>query len=197
MNVPNSPTSPISTEAHAPDDAVGMEKWFVAIVRHNTEKSVCDSLISQGINAYVASQPRLRIYPSGRKKWIHAVIISSKVFIRCSEKQRLAIVRNPLIYRFLTNPGGALVNGHRPLAVIPDAEMDTLRFMLGQSDFPVSFDASQYPPGAAVAVVRGSLKGLRGEVIETDSVHKEIIIRLDLLGCAKVQIPASDLSPLP
>lgn len=180
---------------HVTDDAVGLS-WFVAIVRHNTENKVADYLVSQGFEIYIASQPRLRISPSGRKKWVKRLVISSKVFIHCSEKQRRQVLNHPFIYRFLTDPSGEPINGHRPIAVIPDKEIETLRYMLGQSDYPVDFQEISLQPGDPVKIIRGSLKGLEGKVIETSDTHKTLLVQLDLLGSARLTIPVSDISSL-
>lgn len=190
-----------TTVSHDTDDAVGLPKtqnsaWFVAIVHHNSEKKIKTDLAAKGYEVYVAAQPRLRIYPSGRKKWIEAVVIHSKVFIHCSEQQRLRIINHPFIYRFMTNPSGAPVNGHRPLATIPDAEINALKFMLGQSDFPVYFSESDFQPGKNVKIIRGSLKGLEGEVIQAPGPEKDVVIHLRFLGSARVKIPVSDIQPI-
>ena len=189
----NSIKQQVSSVINDTDDAVGLA-WYVALVRHNAEKKIQADLARQGFETYVASQPRLRIYPSGRKKWIDAIVIHSKIFIRCSDKDRLRILSHPFVYRFVTNPTGSPVNGHRPVAVIPDAEMQTLRFMLGQIEHPVSFVEADIVPGKLVKITRGSLKGLQGKIIEATSHVKEIIIQLDFLGCAKVEVPASDIT---
>lgn len=180
------------------DDAVGLPSshWFVALVRHNTEKKIRDDLEKNGYKAYVAAQPRLRIYPSGRKKWVDRIVIPSKIFINCTEKERLQIVHHPFIYRFLTDPSAKPTNGHKAVAVIPQKEIETLRFMLGQSDYPVDFEEMVFQTGEPVKVIRGSLKGLEGKVIESSKDNKTIIIQLDLLGCAKLSLPTSDIHPL-
>ena len=185
----------VATVASDTDDAVGMH-WFVAIVHHNSEKKLAEQLQSQGIEVYIAAQKHLRVYPSGRKKWVDRLIIPSKVFIKCTEKQRLRIVSHPFIYRFLTNRSGDLVNGHRPIATIHDKEIDTLRFMLGQSDYPVEFQDFSFKVGDNVKVIRGSLKGLVGKVIETSESNKTLVIQLDFLGYAKLTLPASEILPI-
>ena len=35
--------------------------------------------------------------------------------------------------------------------------------------------------------------GLEGEVVTTDDGHSELIVRIDILGCAKVMIEAVDI----
>ena len=177
------------------DDAVGMP-WFVALVRHNTEKKLFELLSSKGLDVYIPVQSRLRVSPSGRKKWVEKVVLPSKLFLRCSEKQRLEVVSHPFIYRFMMNPSAPLVNGVRRLALIPDKEIQTLRFMLNQSDYPVDFVETEFSLNDSVRVIRGSLKGLEGKIIESPCPNKDLVVYLDLLGCARILIPSSDIEKI-
>ena len=183
---------------HVTDGAVGVSnsKWYVAIVRPNHERKVADYLDAVGFQTYVASQQRLRIYTSGRKKWVWQILIPSKIFVYCTDKDRHVILQSPEVLRFMTNPSGRMENGHRPLAVISSEEIDALKFMLGQREVPVSFHELTVNSGDAVKIIRGSLRGLEGTVIESSSSQKEIVVKLDLLGCAKVVVPSTDLELL-
>lgn len=187
-----------SPVADVTDDAVGMpsRQWYVGIVPSKHEKKVADRLSLDGYETYVASQPRFRVYSSGRKKWVTQVLIHSKIFIKCTDKERHLILKNPEVLRFMTNPSSAKDSGHRALAVIPNREIETLKFMLGQSEFPVSFQELKLVNGDKVKIIRGSLKGLEGQVVSSDNPNKEVIVKLELLGCAKVMIPSSELELL-
>lgn len=74
--------------------------------------------------------------------------------------------------------------------------MQQLRFMLGKSDRPVEFVEGRYRQGDKVRIIRGSLCGLEGEVLTSDNGKKELLIRLDILGCAKVLIDAIEIEPI-
>ena len=65
--------------------------------------------------------------------------------------------------------------------------------MLGQSDVPVTISERSFQKGDRVRVARGKLCGLEGEVVTTDDGHSELIVRIDILGCAKVMIEAVDI----
>lgn len=179
---------------NATDGAVGVSKWFVAIVRHNSEKTVAQQLADKGFKSYVAAQSQLRLYPSGRRRKIEKVMIPCHVFVRCTEAERRNIVAFPYINRFLVNRARAKDGLAAPPAVIPEKEMETLRFMLGQAEYPVTFTSTIFREGDKVQVVRGALRGLQGEVLSPDS--PEIIIRLDILGAARVSVPRQDISPV-
>lgn len=177
------------------DDAVGVaeRKWYIAIVHPNHEKKVADSLEKKGYETYVASQSKLRVYSSGKRKWVDRILIPSKIFILCTNKERHDVLIYPEVLRFMVNPSRNLQDGHRSLATVSQYEIDTLRYMLGQRELPVDFVETKLAQGDPVKVIRGCLKGLEGKVITTPDNQKEVMVELNFLGCAKVTIPASDI----
>ena len=78
-----------------------------------------------------------------------------------------------------------------PLAVIPDSQIQTLRFMLGNAEGEVTVSAV-YSKGDKVKVVRGGLRGLEGEIIESNG-KSELMVRIDIFGCARVTINPADV----
>lgn len=192
----NTYTDSVATGPFGVGDAVGVEnrKWFVAIVNNNTEKATQERLERLNYEAYVAKQSVLRVWKNGRRSRVDKVVIPSMVFIRCTEKERRTIVAYPFINRFLTNKAARSVNGMiKPLAVIPQEQIDTLRFMLGQSDIPVTFEEAPFRQYDKVVVVRGELKGIEGEVIQASDGKSEVIVRIDVLGSAKMVIDTINL----
>ena len=176
---------------------VASRQWFVAIVKNNTEKSAEERLARLGHETYVARQQVLRVWKNGRKAKVDKVLIPAMVFVKCTEAERKEIVALPFISRFMTNKAAASADSPtKPLAVIPQEQIDTLKFMLGQSDIPVTMVAAPYKVRDRVVVVRGNLRGLEGEVVQTADGKSDLIIRVDLLGCAQVTINALDLEPL-
>ena len=178
-------------------DAVGVPKrhWFIALVGHNTEKASRDRLARLGYESFVASQDETHVWRNGKKRQIERILISTLLFVRASEAERRQIVRQPYIKAFLTDKAGrATASGARPLAVIPDQQMDMLRFMLYRSDRPVGFVAEPLAVGHHIRVVRGTMVGLEGEVVtvkEGDAPH--IGVRIDYLGFATLQVSPDDV----
>lgn len=180
-------------------DAVGVadRKWYVAIVNNNTEKAVQERLGKLHYESYVAKQTVVRVWKNGRKTKIDKVLLPSIVFVKCTEKERREVVALPYINRFMTNKAGASVNGGAtPLAVISQSQIDTLRFMLHQSDIPVTFVDAPYKVSDKIVVIRGSLKGLEGEVLQTFDGKSDLIVRIDILGSAKISINSIDVEPV-
>lgn len=184
----------ISAATSVADGAVGVPgaKWYVAIVNHNSEKNAAQSLSHLGYTTYVAAQPEMRVWANGRRKLIDRVVIPSMVFIRCTEQERLRAVTLPFIFRFLSDRAA----GPRTVATIPDAQIDTLRFMLGNSDNPVDLQPRAYNIGDLVKVVRGKLKGISGRVRTSSDGTARLIVDLDILGCATTLIDPVNLEPI-
>lgn len=168
-------------------------RWYVAIVNHNTEKKVAERLSGAGHEVWVASQQVRRIWKNGRKAMIDRVVIPSKVFVKCTESERRELVKLSYINRFLSDRALSGVSGAAKLATIPQDQIDRLRFMLGQSDIPVEISSVPFKPGDHITVVRGSLKGLRGEIVRVAEGKTELAVQIDLLGCARVTIASVDV----
>jgi transcription antitermination factor NusG len=116
------------------------------------------------------------------------------VFIRCTEEQRLQAAYDPNISRFLTDRASQSESGNsKRIATIPDAQMERMKFMLGQSDIPVGFTPVRYHNGDKVRVIRGNLAGLEGLVIKATDNKSELVVSVDLLGSAKLTVNTTDL----
>lgn len=64
--------------------------------------------------------------------------------------------------------------------------------MLGNSDTPVSI-IGEYRKGDRVKVIRGSLRGLEGEVVQTSDGKSQLTVGIDFLGYARVDIDVLDV----
>lgn len=177
------------------DDAVGVPevKWFVAIVNSRHEKAVAEKLCAIGAESYVATQKEMRVWNNGKRKMIDRVVIPSMVFIHCTEVERRNIVKFPYINRFLVNRTADSGTMNKPVAMIPERQMQRLMFMLGHSDTPVNFVPTLYHINDNVRVIRGPLRGLEGEITENSDGTHSLAIGLSLLGGAVVKIEPYDV----
>lgn len=189
-------TNSVVTVPSGVGSAVGVAKsnWFVAIVKNNTEKAVLERMLKLGYECYVPIQKEIRIWRNGKRAIVDRVVIPSLVFIHCTEAVRRDVVSLPYIIRFLTNRAGSSPEGlNKPLAIIPDSQIRTLQFMVGNSDTPVTFTPCIYRQGDKIRVIRGNLKGLEGEVQIVDDRHSELSVVIGLLGSAKLTIDTVDV----
>ena len=187
---------PEHTTTNGVGDAVGVQspQWYVAFVGHNTEKSCRDKLRQLGVESYVATQEEIHEWKNGRKKKVERVVISTLIFVRVTEKRRRELVHLPFIKYFLTDKARPVNDfGHHPLAVIPDSQMQQLRFMLYNADEPVSFVAEHLRLGDHIQVIRGSLKGLEGNVIRYKDGASYLVAQIENLGYAMMKIAIEDV----
>lgn len=191
------------TPAADAGDAVGVSplKWYVAVVSNNTEKSCMAKLLRLGYDVYVPVQREMRRLKDGRRKFVDRVVIPSRVFIRCTEtERRKQVVTLPFIKRFMTDRASAVNEfGVHPVAVVPDAQLQKLRFILFNSASPVTVEPFPMRLGDKVRVIRGNLVGIEGSIVrcdggaKDDSGNLDIVVQLDVLGCARMSISRNDL----
>lgn len=175
--------------------AVGVSEtyWFIAVVKNNTEFSTQTKLKNKGYETYVPYQNKTVITPLGRKRNKRVAIIPTIVFIQCTEQQRMDIVQYPFINRFMVDRTGLKdAFNHSPIAKIPIAQIEKLKFMAGNCDENIVIEPLSIRLGDEVEVIRGGLKGLIGNV-ERINNETRILIRIDALGYAGVKINSSDI----
>ena len=188
----------VTAEPSGVDDAVGVPeaKWFVAIVNSRHEKSAAEKLQTTGIETYVATQKEMRVWANGRRKIVDRVVIPSMVFVKCTERQRRQIVNLSYINRFLVNRTADSGGFNKPVAVVGDAEIQKLKFMLGQSDTSVEFEPTEFRVKDNVRVIRGNFRGLSGKIMEKSDGTHVLIVGFPLLGGAKVFIQPQDVEKI-
>ncbi len=190
------------------DDAVGVlvpgkkpeiKQWYIAIVGNNSER-ICRDKLEERIarqpadakdyEVYVAIRKELRVRTDGKRRTAERILFPAMLFIRCTEKcRREEIVRLPCIKRFMVDVAAKRTDsGMRSVAVIPDSQMRSLKRMLNDGENDVTIEPLDIPLGAKVRVNGGKLMGLEGRVLETGDGKTNLVIRVDMLGCARMEI---------
>ena len=161
------------------------KRWIAALVQMCTEKKVGERLTKLGVENYVPTQTEIRQW-SDRKKKVERVVIPMVVFVRTDEKTERSLRMHFFIRKILTYPGQTAA------AVIPDDQIDRLKFMLRQSDSPVEMMEQHLQVGDKVHIVRGALRGLEGEFYK--NVDKSMVaIHIEALGYACVSVSVEDI----
>ncbi len=201
------------TAASKVGDAVGVltpvpepRHWYIAIVNNNSEKVVCECMEKhiewqpaekKDYEVYVPIQKELREWKNGKRVKVDRILFPAYVFVRCTELvRRRDIVCFPFIKRFLVNAAGTPLNGRRPVAVVPDRQMAALQRMVAASDSPVTVEARSYHLGERVRVNGGKLVGLEGNILREADGSTSFVVKIDILGCAKVTIDSDMLDPI-
>jgi len=170
----------IDREAHP------KQNWYVARVQIRCEKKAAKRIESLGYETFIPVQEEIRQW-SDRKKKIERILIPLVVFFRSDEIGAKQVERLSFVYGLLRAPG------ERHPAVIPDNQIHDLKFMIGNCNSEIVIEPISITAGESVKVIRGSLKGLHGRAITSTNGKSKIYISIDILGCASVEISASDL----
>lgn len=163
-------------------------QWLVAYTASRCEKKVRERLQAKGITCYLPIQTVLRQWKY-RKKRIEVPVISGTIFVHVAKEQQLQVLQTQGVVTFLK------LKGENHPAVVPDRQMETFMFLLDFSDEAVEIVNENLALGDLVTVVKGPLKGLEGELCSFNGENK-IIVRIESLGCAMVNIPSTYVESL-
>lgn len=162
------------------------KRWIAALVQMCTEKKVGERLTKLGIENYVPTQTEIRQW-SDRKKKVERVVIPMVVFVHTDVKTERSLRMQSFVRKILTYPG------QKASAIIPDEQIDRLKFMLKQSDSPVEMMEQHLQVGDKIRIVRGALKDLEGELTQCPDGKSMVAIRIECLGYACVSISVEDI----
>lgn len=164
-------------------------KWYVAYVRLFHERKAAEKLTSMGIECFVPVREEIHQW-SQRKKKVMRVLIPQMIFIHATQKERMEALTFTSISHYM------VLRGEHTPAIIPDKQMQQFMFMVDYSTETIEMFTSPLEPGQQVKVIKGPLSGMEGELIEIDGKSK-VVVRLDLLGCAGVDMPVGYVEVLP
>ena len=165
-----------------------MKSWLAAYVRLYHEKKTRDRLTAMGIESFLPVQEEIHQW-SDRRKLVDTVLLPMMVFVHVTPKERMEVLTFSTVSRYM------VMRGESTPAVIPDEQMARFRFMLDYSDEAVCMNDSPLARGERVRVIKGPLSGLVGELVTVGSKSK-IAVRLNMLGCACVDMPIGYVEPI-
>lgn len=183
------------TEQHSCDKLLSIEQskpnertkyWVAALVQMNTEKKVSSMLSKLGCHNYVPTQTEIHQW-SDRKKKVERIVIPMIVFVQINKGEENILRNNSFIYKFISYPG------QKEAAIIPDEQIENLKFMLHHADYAVEFSEYVYEIGEEVEIIRGPLKGLFGKLCYVEKGKPMIGIYVDLLGYSYVNVDVKDV----
>ena len=164
------------------------KSWIALYTRPRSEKKVKAYLDSIKVENYLPLQHQLRQW-SDRKKLIEVVVIPMIIFVFVEKDKLFGLINNRLIIRPIYSPDGSA-------AVIPADQIEQLKFILGQSEYPVSFDPNAFKINDRVRVVRGPLMGLIGDILSSDDDFLDLAVPIGIRGVARLNIEKINVEPL-
>lgn len=165
------------------------KRWIAALVQMNTEKKVGQKLDKVHIENYVPVQSEIHQWSDRRKK-IDRIVIPMVVFVKTDEETEKLLRTYTFIYRFVSYPGESVP------AIIPQEQIDRLRYMLYYADSKVELADASLQVGESVRIVRGPLKGFEGELCYIKPDKPMVAIRIECLGYACVNVAKADVESI-
>ena len=147
--------------------------WFAVITRWGQWKKITEKMKELRVECFIPDT------------------YNTLVFLRTDKTRALNLVNAGEIKgRFLID------HQTHTLLEVPDKQMQS--FIRVTTEFPGTICSPEIhiQKGARVRVIRGSLKGVEGEVVESPSGTTYLVVRILSLLSAKVSIPREDLSVL-
>ena len=145
--------------------------WFVVVTRWGQWKKISERLDTLKVRYFIPQT------------------YNTLVFLRTEKTRALNLVNAGEVKgRFLVD------HGTHSLLEIPDNQMDAFIRVVTECPEAVLTPETPIRKGARVRVVRGSLKGVEGEVVESPSGTTYLVVRILSLLSAKVSIPREDLA---
>jgi transcription antitermination factor NusG len=161
-------------------------RWYAARTQMNCEHKAVNIIKNVISDSYIPVQEEIHQW-SDRKKKVQRLVIPMIAFVKMDKAVAMKIHSRSCFLGLLKNPGA-----DRPTD-IPEEQILTLKFMLENSESPVSIETMPLKVGDKVRIVKGGLKGLEGNVIIHKDGTSSVVVKLDVLGCARVNIDASEL----
>jgi transcription antitermination factor NusG len=159
------------------------KKWYALYTKPRWEKKVSQLLDERRIENYLPLQKIMKQW-SDRKKWIQEPLFRSYIFVHISSDEYLPTLQTSGVVRFVTFEKKAVV--------IPPVQIDAIKTYV-QTGEEMIIESPDVKTGDRVVVVRGSLKGLEGTLVQ---IYKKKRLRIMIEGIQQslhIKIPLSHI----
>ena len=162
------------------------KKWFAIYTKPRWEKKVAARLDEKGIENYLPLIKTLKIW-SDRKKWVQEPLFKSYLFVHVDKHEYIPALQTPGAVKYVSFENKAVS--------IPSIQIEAVKtFIESGEDFLT--DIPDIKIGDRVLIVRGSLMGLQGTLVEYQQKHRVRIIIDGIQQSLHLNIPLSHLKPL-
>jgi transcriptional antiterminator RfaH len=146
------------------------KRWYAVYTKSKFEKKVAQELGEKNVEYYLPLQKSLKQW-SDRKKYVDEPLFKSYIFVRVSNQDYLEVVKTNGVVCYVTI-------GKEKIA-IPDYQIEAVRTYLGEQKIDKAIN--YFEVGNEVEIAYGSLKGLRGELINAKDSRK-LIVQIDAIN---------------
>ena len=143
--------------------------WYAIYIKSRQEKKVDEELKEKGIDSYLPLQKVLKQW-SDRKKWIEVPLFNGYIFVHINKKQYYNVLNINGVVRYVTFSGKAVP--------IPPQQISAIKQYLDEEEIIQDEQLKNIKPGDFVEVIKGSLIGLKGNVVNWQGKHK-LLVEID------------------
>ncbi|MDU1891701.1 MAG: UpxY family transcription antiterminator [Dysgonomonas sp.] len=162
--------------------------WFAARVRRNQERLIKSKLEQLGIENYVPFRKEVR-KRKDRKAEVLTPVIPNIVFIYTDFYTGISIANDYGVkISYIKAMDG------KNLLVVPQKQMDDFK-LICESGVKCTLEET-FEKGDRVLVTDGCLKGIEGELIDTNNDCSKMLVRLEGIATFKLIVQANMLSKL-
>ena len=145
--------------------------WYAVYCRSRFEKKAFELLTETGIETFLPLIRTLKQW-SDRRKWVEVPLFRSYIFVHIIPKDYLKVLNIDGIVRFITFEGKAVP--------VPPKQITAIRrFLNTEKDYNISPDVLTI--GNVVEIQRGSLMGLKGNLVDIQG-KKKVKIEIEAIG---------------
>ena len=149
-------------------------QWYAIYTRANGEKKLLSNLREKNIECYLPLKKTLKCW-SDRKKWTEEPLFRCYIFVKVSYKEFFTALNTQGVVCYVSFGGKA-----QP---IPEAQISNIKTFLNQCDHEVTLTYERIQKGTIVEVLHGSLKGIKGEVVNICG-QTRLVMRIDSMNCS-------------
>ena len=149
-------------------------QWYAIYTRANGEKKLLSNLLEKNIECYLPVKKSLKCW-SDRKKWVEEPLFRCYIFVKVCYKEFFTALNTPGVVCYVSFGGKA-----QP---IPEEQILNIKSFLDQGDHEITLTYERIQKGVSVEVLHGSLKGVKGEVINICG-QTRLVMRIDSMNCS-------------
>lgn len=159
--------------------------WYAFYTRPRFEKKVDLMLREKGLESYLPLRTVHRRW-SDRWKKVEQPLFSCYVFVKIALRDKIYAVQTDGVVRMVSFNGTP--------SPIPDDEINAVKNVLEHAD---SFETTHYLAiGQMVEVIRGSLEGIRGTLVEHRGQKRLLVAIEQIRQAISVEVSEMDVQPL-
>jgi transcriptional antiterminator RfaH len=158
-------------------------RWYAIYTKPRWEKKVAEWFEEKRIEHFLPLFKTLKIW-SDRKKWVQEPLFKSYIFVYVNKDEYLSAIQTPGAVKYITIEG-------KPVS-IPSIQIEAIKTFIESGD-DLIIESPELKIGDRVQVIRGSLKGLEGTLVEFHQKHRVRVIIDCIQQSLHIKIPKSQL----